>query len=211
MARFLITAHSAEFNIADGFWTMGYNPFGHKLFQARFEAASTSEVAGELERVAGVVKERHPGQSFFISATLSPGDRAPYGFKDLLPLEYNAEVDPAVAEMAAERKLQPERFNAAPDPVIEAACYRFVGVGETLELDPDNLFAALEVRGFPHKGFSKSRELRFELQGRPEFTGLLGPMFDGFNGDGLPRVRYESPAAHRLLLDWEVKRLLMDD
>lgn len=36
------------------------------------------------------------------------------------------------------------------------------------------------------------------LVGRPIFAGLIGPCHDGFP-DGLPRVRYETPALYKLL------------
>jgi len=40
---------------------------------------------------------------------------------------------------------------------------------------------------------------RAELQGQPKLSGLYGPMWGGYDENGAPVIRYESPDAYRLL------------
>lgn len=207
MAQFLIYAHEAEFSTSGGgFRCMAYKPFDPRLYVGEFEAAKVTEVVAEQERVADVLKAMRPGQSFFVTAALRSG-RAPNGFKSLRPLEYDAElvamIDDSVGALVAARKLDPEKANPVPDPVIDGALYEVVGLpgGAVHTFAPGQVFPALEVRGFPHKGFSKSRALRQELQGRPEFTGLCGPMWGGNAPDGRPIVRYETWPVYNAMCD----------
>lgn len=49
----------------------------------------------------------------------------------------------------------------------------------------DNIYAAMEIRGFEFDGFNEGCGQRAELKGQPKFKGVAGPMWDG---DG---IRYE--------------------
>lgn len=61
------------------------------------------------------------------------------------------------------------------------------------EMDEDNLFPAMSVRGFVFSGFNRNKSQRAELQGQPKFKGVLGPMWDG------GPIRYECPETYRQL------------
>lgn len=58
------------------------------------------------------------------------------------------------------------------------------------EFQGDNVFPAMEVRGFAHTGFNNNAKQRAELQGAPKFAGVLGPMWDG------DAIRYETKAVY---------------
>lgn len=62
------------------------------------------------------------------------------------------------------------------------------------EFAGDNVYPAMEVRGFAHTGFNTNPRHRAELQGQPTFAGVCGPMWDG-NGV----IRYETTAAYARL------------
>jgi hypothetical protein len=66
------------------------------------------------------------------------------------------------------------------------------------ELDETNIIPAMSVRGYEFTGFCKRRGLRPELIGQPEFSGVLGPMWDG-EREGAVWIRYECPEAYRQL------------
>ncbi|MDR3488796.1 MAG: hypothetical protein P4M05_28325 [Bradyrhizobium sp.] len=51
--------------------------------------------------------------------------------------------------------------------------------------EEEDLVAAMEARGFVFAGLNKNKAQRAELQGKPKFLGVFGPMW---NGDG---IRYE--------------------
>lgn len=59
-------------------------------------------------------------------------------------------------------------------------------------------------RAFAERGFvsqvevGSKRHLRAELQDKPCFVGLVGPALGG-ERDGVPIIRYETPAAFRAL------------
>ena len=63
----------------------------------------------------------------------------------------------------------------------------------TEEFTDENVYAALEVRGFPFTKFNDSKHQHEMIRNAPKFAGLLGPMFDG------DAVRYESPEVYRAL------------
>ena len=50
-----------------------------------------------------------------------------------------------------------------------------------------------DIRGFKAVGFNVNPRQRTELQGRPKFEGLIGPMW---NRDA---IRYEDPEANQIL------------
>jgi hypothetical protein len=51
--------------------------------------------------------------------------------------------------------------------------------------------AALEIRFGAPVAYATRRGLRDELQGQPQFRGLVGPMWGGNDTDGAAIVRYE--------------------
>jgi len=51
--------------------------------------------------------------------------------------------------------------------------------------------AGLMVRFGEPVSYCNRRGLRPELQGQPQFAGLVGPMWGGHDADGNPIVRYE--------------------
>lgn len=61
------------------------------------------------------------------------------------------------------------------------------------EFDGDNVFPAMEVRGFAFTKFNDSKFQREEIRNAPKFAGLLGPMWDG------DAVRYEDSETYRAL------------
>ncbi len=61
------------------------------------------------------------------------------------------------------------------------------------EFAGDNVYPAMEVRGYAHTGFNTNPKHRAELQGQPKFAGVAGPMWDG------DAVRYECNEANRHL------------
>lgn len=61
------------------------------------------------------------------------------------------------------------------------------------EFPIENIIPAFRVRGFNQTGVCTSPHVRVELQGQPEFSGLLGPMWDG------DAIRYENQAAYTTL------------
>lgn len=204
MTKIVIYAHSAEFGSrASAFRSMTYKPFDPPLYKAIADLRNVAEVELEKQRVHDLLVAANPARSFFVDAMVVRGGRSPNGFKRLRPLEYDAAlvalVDDSVAALVALGKIDPERANPVPDPTVRGARYQIVLSDHTLDLDSDQLFPALEARGFPHRGFNKSRALRGELQGRPEFDNLCGPMWGGVSPDGLPVVRYEAWAVNAAL------------
>ncbi len=61
-----------------------------------------------------------------------------------------------------------------------------------------DLIAFMASCGYPQAGVNANPRQRVELQGRPRFAGVNGPMWDGLK-DGVPVIRYEDPAAYRAL------------
>lgn len=59
--------------------------------------------------------------------------------------------------------------------------------------NPLDMIDRMEARGYPYRGIHDNPRTRDELQGQPEFTGLLGPMYDG------DAIRYENPEAYHAL------------
>lgn len=64
-----------------------------------------------------------------------------------------------------------------------------------LEFPIQNIIPALRVRGFAYRGDNQNPAQRAELQGQPQFVGLLGPMWDG------DAIRYENQAAYNAHAD----------
>jgi hypothetical protein len=54
-------------------------------------------------------------------------------------------------------------------------------------------------RGHKKTGVCNRRGVREELRGQPEFSGLLGPMFDGYDDAGNAVIRYEDQSTYELL------------
>ena len=63
----------------------------------------------------------------------------------------------------------------------------------TMSIPEDNAIAAFEVRGYPLIGTNNNDYNRAELQGKPVFSKLAGPMWDG------DAIRYENYAACEIL------------
>lgn len=61
------------------------------------------------------------------------------------------------------------------------------------EFDEANVIAAMDARGFKVVGWNQNPHQRVELQARPIFEGVVGPMFDG----GF--IRYEDGASNNAL------------
>lgn len=64
------------------------------------------------------------------------------------------------------------------------------------------LEAAMAARGIKRVRYTTSpvdRRLRVELQGRPVFATLYGPMWDGIDEDGNETVRYENDKANEIM------------
>ena len=61
------------------------------------------------------------------------------------------------------------------------------------EFQGDNVFPAMDVRGFEFSGINQRPGMRKELDGAPIFVGLLGPMWDG------DAVRYETQEVYNIL------------
>lgn len=61
------------------------------------------------------------------------------------------------------------------------------------EFPIENIIPAFRVRGFVQRGVNNNPRQRIELQDQPEFSGLLGPMWDG------DAIRYENQAAYDAL------------
>lgn len=61
------------------------------------------------------------------------------------------------------------------------------------EFDDTNFILAMEVRGFELVGLNHNASQRSELQNRPKFKNLAGPMWDG---DG---IRYEDWTTYDVL------------
>lgn len=62
-----------------------------------------------------------------------------------------------------------------------------------------DIFAAMEIRGYPFADKLGAAHLRPELAGQPVFKGLAGPMWGGHAADGQPIVRYEDANACNIL------------
>lgn len=62
-----------------------------------------------------------------------------------------------------------------------------------MELTEEQLFPALEVRGYHFTKFNESKFQREEIRNAPKFSGLLGPMWDG------DAVRYEDAETYKAL------------
>jgi hypothetical protein len=77
--------------------------------------------------------------------------------------------------------------------------YRVVRIQSELgmfaeDFNEENVYAALEVRGFPFTEFNDSKHQHDLIKNAPKFDGLLGPMYDGEDV-----IRYESPEVYRAL------------
>ena len=72
--------------------------------------------------------------------------------------------------------------------------YRLVqDEGGMSEFDGDNIYPAMEVRGFDFIGFNINPRQRPELQNQPMFKQLAGPMWDG------DAIRYEDSKTNERL------------
>lgn len=67
------------------------------------------------------------------------------------------------------------------------------------DLTAEQLFPALQVRGFDYAGLETSESLRPELRFEPKFKGLHGPCWGGLDDAGQPCVRYEDWKAYNTL------------
>ncbi len=65
--------------------------------------------------------------------------------------------------------------------------------------DGADIYVAMECRGYAFLGGAGNMRLRTEIRDMPTFSGLHGPMFDGFAADGRPIVRYEDASANKVL------------
>lgn len=81
--------------------------------------------------------------------------------------------------------------------VTEDTIYRVVriidGTWIKEEFTNDNVIPAMELRGFEMTGNYANPRTREEMQGAPQFRGMLGPMYDG------DAVRYESQEVYNQL------------
>lgn len=57
------------------------------------------------------------------------------------------------------------------------------------EVNGDNIYATMDIRGYEFAGLNNNHRQRIELQGQPIFKGVAGPMWDG------DAVRYECAEA----------------
>lgn len=65
----------------------------------------------------------------------------------------------------------------------------------TLEFDDEaRMISTLAIKGIHKIGVLSSHSVRQELQGKPRFDRLLGPMWDGPRG-----IRYETPDVYNAL------------
>jgi hypothetical protein len=63
--------------------------------------------------------------------------------------------------------------------------------GRMIATCPTDILAWAAVNDRSIDGFNRNRRQRPELQGQPLIHGLMGPMCDGVDANGLPVVRYE--------------------
>ncbi|WP_072389479.1 hypothetical protein [Hyphomicrobium sp. CS1BSMeth3] len=80
--------------------------------------------------------------------------------------------------------------------------YRLVqlinGQWTTSDFSEESVVTEMEARGFAFNGLSRNAAVMTELRSRPQFLGLLGPMWGGIE-DGEAVLRYEDPAANEAL------------
>jgi hypothetical protein len=62
------------------------------------------------------------------------------------------------------------------------------------EFSENNVYSAMEVRGFTYKAVNINKGHREELQNQPIFEGVIGPMYDG---PGC--IRYETRETYEIL------------
>jgi hypothetical protein len=62
-----------------------------------------------------------------------------------------------------------------------------------------DFIAAMEIRGYEFTRLFKQAGIRQQLQGQPEFRGLLGPMWDELDARGSAVIRYEDHGAYDAL------------
>jgi hypothetical protein len=82
---------------------------------------------------------------------------------------------------------------------IEGSSFQLIQEVEGLSIPSnfkgfESVFAGMGIRGFACTGIKDdkySKRLRPELQGMPVFSGLCGPMWNGYTEDGRPCIRYE--------------------
>lgn len=113
------------------------------------------------------------------------------------PFEYAWE-DPAMQRrMQRERKEIAKRIDAIIDLMPIPTSFIVVGLedprghGVLTFNNEDDLLVELARRGVNMTGRANRSSLRKELQGKPEFDKLIGPMYDGAK-----KVRYETQAAY---------------
>jgi hypothetical protein len=117
------------------------------------------------------------------------------GSLSYLPVDYHfegAQAREVKALMEGAVKNLEKVLAMFPTPVV----YNVYGIGDkTLSFDNEaDLIAEMRRRGVRHTGIEMGRQLRQELQGRPTFDKLLGPMYDGPK-----QVRYETQAVYDVL------------
>jgi hypothetical protein len=113
------------------------------------------------------------------------------------PFEY-AWDDPAMQRrIQRERKDISKRIDAIIDLMPIPTSFIVVGLedprghGVLTFNNEDDLLVELARRGVKMTGRANRSQLRKELQGKPEFDSLIGPMYDGAK-----KVRYETQAVY---------------
>lgn len=79
--------------------------------------------------------------------------------------------------------------------------YKIVRIieGSWITQKPTDIVAWADVNGFSVFWPTPNLRLRPELQLQPRISELCGPMFDGYNANGLPVIRYEDQRSNNLL------------
>ena len=69
----------------------------------------------------------------------------------------------------------------------------------TVEGLVDTFESLAALAGFECIGYLNNHHNRAELQGKPVFKGILGPIWDGPGPDGSGVIRYECPETYKTL------------
>lgn len=85
---------------------------------------------------------------------------------------------------------------------IDGATFQLIQAVEGISIPSnfkgfESVFAGMAVRGFDCVGLNENKHNREELQGMPVFSGLCGPMWNGFDSEGRPCIRYEDQASYK--------------
>jgi hypothetical protein len=90
MAKIKLYAKSCQFNDCSFGRSMSYFPFDADIASKNVELSKVADIMAAKAEMAEQLKAERPGESFFVSAMLMRGERAPNGFKKMQPLNFDA-------------------------------------------------------------------------------------------------------------------------